>query len=90
MHRYSLWLSAPDVIWTAGDPSATVAKNLAWQREFYDAYISYATGGAYQNFIDPSLRDWKTAYYGSNLPRLERIKAKYDPDNVFNFPEAIP
>ncbi len=28
--------------------------------------------------------NWAEAFWGSNLPRLESIKAKYDPDNRFN------
>jgi len=52
--------------------------------------VPLARGGAYQNFIDPSLADWKTAYHGVNLERLEAIKRRVDPTGVFTFPEAIP
>lgn len=90
VHRNSLWLSAVDVYWDAQDSPADVQRNLAWQREFYDAYVPLTHGGAYQNFIDPSLADWKTAYYGENLKRLEAVKAAVDPHHVFTFPEAIP
>jgi hypothetical protein len=44
---------------------------------------------AYQNFADPSLKDWRAAYYGDNLGRLQRIKAAVDPDRVFDFPQAL-
>jgi len=30
------------------------------------------------------------AYYSINLPKLIKIKTKYDPENVFNFPQGIP
>jgi FAD/FMN-containing dehydrogenase len=52
--------------------------------------LPFSTGGAYQNFIDPSLANWQDAYYGANLARLKRIKAAVDPGRLFHFAQAIP
>ncbi len=90
VHRSSTWLSSIGVVWEASTPAGDVQRNLEWQAGFYDAIVPLAKGGAFQNFVDPSLRDWKNAYYGSNLARLERIKKRVDPARVFDFPEAIP
>jgi FAD/FMN-containing dehydrogenase len=90
VHRNSRWLGSIGLVWEATTPSDEIQRNLEWQAGFYEAILPFAKGGAYQNFIDPSLRDWKSAYYGANLPRLEALKARVDPTHAFNFAEAIP
>ncbi len=90
VHRESRWLSSIDLYWERDMPSETLRRNLEWQSAFYEAIVPLAGGGAYQNFIDPSLRDWKAAYHGANLARLEAIKKRVDPAGVFTFREAIP
>jgi FAD/FMN-containing dehydrogenase len=43
----------------------------------------------YPNFPDPELDDWARAYHGANLGRLRRVKATYDPENVFRFDQSV-
>jgi hypothetical protein len=50
----------------------------------------YSNGEAYQNFIDPALADWASAYYASNLGRLSEVKGTVDPGQLFKFPQSIP
>ena len=50
---------------------------------------AYASGAVYPNFPDPELTDAHTSYHGPNFPRLRDIKAKYDPSNVFHFPQSL-
>ena len=64
-------------------------ENVAWVNGFRQALAPY-TRGAYVNYIDADQPDWATAYFGRNLNRLLRIKARYDPDDVFNAPQSIP
>lgn len=90
VHRDNDWYMLWYLKWSSKDSSETVNANLAWLSDFYDAMSPYAIAETYQNFPDPSLKDFLHQYYGSNLPRLERIKAKVDPKRVFNFPQAIP
>ena len=79
-----------ETTWTRRDSPRAVAAGLDWVAGIYDALAPYGTDQAYQNFMDPALKDWETAYYGANLDRLIRVKRRYDPDRVFRFPQAIP
>jgi FAD/FMN-containing dehydrogenase len=90
VHRDNEWYLLWYLKWDKKDSKALVAENLAWLHDFYDAMAPYALPQTYQNFTDPSLDDYLLQYYGSNLPRLKRIKAAVDPARVFNFPQAIP
>ena len=57
-----------------------------WVRNFWDAMRPHATGsGSYVNFIVESDEDRVRASYGAEkYQRLARIKATYDPGNVFH------
>jgi FAD/FMN-containing dehydrogenase len=61
----------------------------AWIGQAWAKLRPYVSGEAYQNYIDPSLKQWQQAYYGQNLPRLEATRRRVDPDHYFNFPQAI-
>lgn len=89
VHRDSEWIMDVGLTWSASDPPYAVQASRVWQDAFYAALRPFSTGGAYQNFIDPSLVDWRHAYYGENLRRLEEIKKTVDPYRLFNFPQAI-
>ncbi|HZK55322.1 MAG TPA: FAD-binding oxidoreductase [Desulfosporosinus sp.] len=46
--------------------------------------------GSYVNVPDLSLKNYGQEYYGDNFARLRKVKAQYDPENVFNFMQSIP
>lgn len=58
-------------------------------RRSWTAAHPHASGRVYPNFPDRDLTGWAEAYHGPNLARLVRIKQKYDPGRVFNFPQCI-
>jgi len=66
------------------------ARCIAWARNLFDQSAQYATGGVYVNFMpeDETQRVQKGAY-GRNFARLAKLKAKYDPKNLFRMNQNI-
>lgn len=56
---------------------------IGWARRFFAATAPHATGGVYVNFMTDDEQDRVRAAYGANYDRLAALKAKYDPDNLF-------
>jgi hypothetical protein len=90
VHRDGLFIFAAETCWADYDPPDVAAANLHWLDEFYDdIFGDMPPGHSYQNFPDPTLKDWRQAYYGANYHRLVRVKRKYDPTGFFRYPQAI-
>ncbi len=89
LHRDALYSMQYFAGWEREAARSTVIANLKWIDNFYAAMRPYVSG-AYVNYIDPALRNSLPLYYGSNLPRLVSVKRKYDPHDVFRFPQSIP
>lgn len=47
------------------------------------------TFGCYAGYVDPELPNGQLAYWGSNLPKLEQIKRKVDPEDIFHNPQSV-
>lgn len=47
------------------------------------------TEGSYINFPYYPIKNYMCEYYGENKYRLEEVKYKYDPYNIFNFKQSI-
>jgi hypothetical protein len=62
----------------------------AWVAEF-SAALNQGDSGAYVNFVgDEGEARVRAAYPGATWDRLARIKAEYDPDNLFRLNQNIP
>lgn len=90
VHRNALFSSQFSASWNANDPASVVSANRAWLNNTWQAMQPYANGDSYQNYVDPDLSNWQSAYYGTNLARLQHVKATYDPNNLFRFAQSIP
>jgi FAD/FMN-containing dehydrogenase len=63
---------------------------IAWARDTYAAMESFMASGRYVNYLgDDETGDPVPAAYGPNYRRLQKLKAKYDPDNFFHMNQNI-
>ncbi|MED3687250.1 FAD-binding oxidoreductase [Peribacillus butanolivorans] len=78
------------VEWNASwENKSQEAMNLASVERVRQLIKSYVTG-SYVNVPDQNIENFGETYYGSNFARLQKVKAKYDPKNLFHFPQSIP
>jgi FAD/FMN-containing dehydrogenase len=79
--RDARWVVHPLMLW---DDPADDADVIAWGRSFRDALRDHTTGVAYLNFTgDEGGARVRAQYRPDAYERLARIKAEWDPDNVF-------
>jgi FAD/FMN-containing dehydrogenase len=86
VHRRSRMLAQYIAAWRPGT-AGTAQQD--WLKNTHGALRRYASGAAYQNYTDPTLTDWRQAYYGTAADRLTRVKKQYDPERLFTFPQAL-
>lgn len=85
VHRSSLFSIQAVAYWSNSNDAVGQTNYID---SYYNAVRPYATAEAYQNYIDKDMS--LSAYYGSNLNALITDKKKWDPQNIFNFPQSIP
>lgn len=69
--------------------TAVPTEVAAWPHRARTAMQPYVSGEAYQNYADPQIRDWQKAYFGVNYGRLQHIKRRYDPRDVFHHQQSV-
>jgi FAD/FMN-containing dehydrogenase len=68
----------------AWDKPEDDAANMEWARATWRDMKKYSTGGTYINFLtEEETGDRIQAAYGANFDRLARVKAAWDPNNMF-------
>ena len=58
-------------------------KVRAWARGVFEAAAPHATGSGYVNFLTEDEAERVAASYGANHERLQSVKQRFDPDNLF-------
>ncbi|OFD11287.1 putative FAD-linked oxidoreductase YvdP [Bacillus wiedmannii] len=77
------------VLFSTWDKPEGAAQGIRWVEDFRQALIPF-TKGVYVNTPDLSMKDWSDLYFGENFKKLTQVKAKYDSEDIFNFPQSIP
>jgi hypothetical protein len=85
-YRNAMWGS----VFAGVDPDPANAELVSkWSIDYFEALHPYSAGGAYVNMMMDEGQDRVRAAYGGNYDRLARIKATYDPDNLFRVNQNV-
>ncbi len=70
--------------------------NLRWMSAFYTAMYGKSgplpddtMDGCYVNYPDSDLKNWEYLYYLDNYPALQKVKLRWDPNNIFNHEQSV-
>lgn len=85
-YRRALYNMTSTATWST---QAGSKRGIHWVENWRRAMLPF-TRGVYVNTPDLFIKNWQKAYFGENFDRLTRVKARYDPKNVFHFPQSIP
>ncbi len=86
-HRDATFAAVIAGMWP--DPADNEA-NIAWVRDYYAAIHPHSgTQGGYVNFMSGDDAERAPENYARNYERLRRVKATYDPDNLFHLNQNI-
>lgn len=71
-------------VWAGWSDSADDEEIIAWARDFDKAMSPHATGGVYVNYLGADDDDRLESAYGKNYERLRTVRAKFDPNGLFD------
>lgn len=88
-HRETIMWMQSYAVSLLGPVSQTTKGFLNGINDVISASRPGAVYGAYPGYVDPLLENAQEVYWGSNLPRLQSIKAQIDPMDVFHNPQSV-
>jgi FAD binding domain/Berberine and berberine like len=86
VHRNADFDFVVDVFWRDAKEQKVM---LSWLDGLMSIVRPFSNGHIYQNYPDPRLANWSTPYFGGAYPRLQQVKAKYDPESFFVYAQSI-
>ncbi|MFF0866843.1 BBE domain-containing protein [Nonomuraea sp. NPDC003560] len=88
-HRAAVGVVQYHSYWHQFTDRAHIGRRLQWLRDVHAAMRPHLGTGGYTNGMDPELTEWAAAYHGGNYPRMQRVKAAFDPEQLFTFRQAV-
>ncbi|WP_449476789.1 FAD-dependent oxidoreductase [Streptomyces abikoensis] len=89
VHRDAAFVVDLAAYWADTDPTPVSDGNRLRLRALYRVLSKSLGTDAYQNFPDPGLTNWQSAYYGKNYAKLQTVKRTVDPARLFSYPQGI-
>ena len=86
--RDGVYVLTAKVQWSDRSQTAIAMK---WANTVKEKLTPFALNqqASYLNYIDATLANWQTAYYGTNYSQLQHVKSQWDPTNFFHFRQSI-
>jgi hypothetical protein len=88
-HRETIMWMQSYAVNLLGPVSQTTKEFLKGTNDVVSTSQPGVSHGAYPGYVDPLLENAQEAYWGSNLPRLQSVKAQIDPSDVFHNPQSV-
>jgi len=85
-HRGQNYLSELQTYWQQPSQADKMIKTF---EEVQQLFYAGGVRQQYRNYPDINLKNWASAYYGENYSRLQKVKMKYDPENIFRYEQSI-
>jgi len=85
-HRDAKYATVIAGMWP--DPKQNDA-NIRWVKDYYAALAPHSEKGGYINFAASDDSDRVAANFGRSFDQLRKLKAKYDPSNMFRINQNI-
>jgi len=85
-HRAYPFFSELQTYWETEKQETRLLERFQQVQEMFTAN---GISAQYRNYPDVNFKNWEEAYYGAGYARLQQIKKKYDPANVFRYEQSI-
>lgn len=85
-HRKKPYLSELQAYWEQPNQEKALLEEFS---KIQQLILNQGITAQYRNYPDINFPNYGDAYYGKNYKKLQELKKKYDPMNIFSYPQSI-